>query len=60
MNFDGRTDILDWFMIVSNHENAAGLNLQALLDGEFVPEPPTLLLIALSVAICGIRFCAWA
>ena len=55
MNFDGRTDILDWYTLVSNHENAAGLNLQALLSGERVPEPATWLVVAFGAAITGIR-----
>lgn len=55
MNFDGRTDILDWYILLSNHENASGLNLAALLNGESVPEPATLAIWALVIGVAGSR-----
>ena len=42
MNFDGNTDILDWFMLVQHHENATGINLSAIFGDHEVPEPSSL------------------
>jgi glucose/arabinose dehydrogenase len=39
MNFDGITDVRDWFILTSNHEDASGLDLANLLGGHPVPEP---------------------
>jgi glucose/arabinose dehydrogenase len=41
VNFDGITDIRDWYILSSNHENAAGLNVAAFVAGARVPEPAT-------------------
>ncbi len=42
LNLDGRTDVLDWLILYQHHENAAGLDLAALLDNRQVPEPALL------------------
>ncbi|WP_425399017.1 PEP-CTERM sorting domain-containing protein [Aeoliella sp.] len=45
-NMDGVVDLLDWYVILSEHEGAAQLNLGQLLATSQVPEPSSLILIA--------------
>ncbi len=54
MNLDGLTDLLDWHLLRANHPQAEGLDLGALLAPQ-VPEPSSLALIVLSLALCGGR-----
>jgi hypothetical protein len=42
MNFDGATDIRDWYILVHNYPSATGLDLASLLNQPVVPEPCSL------------------
>lgn len=44
-NFDGRTDLLDWHVLISNHVDAGSLDLAALVGGAEVPEPATIVVL---------------
>lgn len=55
LNLDGRTDVLDWFILYQNHENAGSLNLADLLAGHRVPEPSTLFMAVLGVGAVLLR-----
>jgi hypothetical protein len=54
LNYDGITNLADWFVLVSNHQSGgAGLSLEAALAG--VPEPSTLLLGIFGLSASMIR-----
>lgn len=57
MNFDGATNILDWYILARHHQQAAGMNLASLLDHSKVPEPavPALVLTGLVAAVLNRR-----
>ena len=52
-NYDGVTDLADWFILRANHPTPGSLDLGALLNGSGseVPEPSALVLSGL--ALCG-------
>jgi glucose/arabinose dehydrogenase len=49
MNFDGRTNLTDWYILGTNHADVGSLDLAALIEGRNVPEPT---LIASLVTAC--------
>ena len=55
MNFDGATDIRDWYILVQNYADAGGLDLSALLNAPVVPEPCSLTstLMGFAILIAG-------
>ncbi|MCO6042327.1 PEP-CTERM sorting domain-containing protein [Aeoliella sp. ICT_H6.2] len=55
-NIDGTVDLDDWQILTENYTGSAALNLGALLAGQPVPEPSSLMLLALvGVVVCGHR-----
>ncbi|MCO6044320.1 LamG domain-containing protein [Aeoliella sp. ICT_H6.2] len=53
-NLDGVVDFSDWTILQANHPNAGSLNLGALLNGQAVPEPSTLVTISLAAVVAAI------
>lgn len=53
LNFDGVTDLRDWYILASAHVDAASLDIASLLAGHAVPEPSTLVMASLFVASVG-------
>lgn len=55
MNFDGRTDLLDWYMLSQNHSGAISIDFAQLLEGQQIPEPGALTPWLLSLLLCRCR-----
>ncbi|BBO33831.1 LamG-like jellyroll fold domain-containing protein [Lacipirellula parvula] len=50
LNFDGVTDLRDWYILAKAHVDAGSLDIAALLASQPVPEPSTLALASIGVA----------
>jgi glucose/arabinose dehydrogenase len=46
VNLDGKTNLLDWYILATHHQSAGSLDLAALLNGAAVPEPGSCWLLA--------------
>jgi hypothetical protein len=64
LNFDGITNLADWYIVTQNYAGAASLDIGGLLSAGNVPEPTTAGLTILGllsmIGVCGRRrkFCA--
>jgi hypothetical protein len=47
LNFDGVTDLRDWYILADAHVDAGSLNIASLLASQAVPEPSALALASI-------------
>jgi hypothetical protein len=50
LNFDGFTDLRDWYVLAGAHQDVATVNIEALIGG--VPEPSSVTLVSLAALAC--------
>jgi glucose/arabinose dehydrogenase len=53
MNFDGTTNLLDWYILTTHHQNLSTLDLVNFLKGSSVPEPTSALLVLAATMVFG-------
>ncbi len=55
LNFDGVTDLRDWYILASAHVDAGSLDIASLMASHAVPEPSTLALATVVISVGAAR-----
>lgn len=55
LNFDGKTNLLDWYILAAHHPEAETISISDLMNQREVPEPGSLVLLMTSMLLWRLR-----